>query len=292
MSQYHRNTGVNRSHEFVDKVRGFSKTGTFAVVSLGILLLMALAAIFAPFISPYPPLETRAGTPFLPPNLNHPMGTDDLGRDILSGVLYGIRTSFLVGFLAGGISTFLGVLVGAVSGYYGGKIDEFSMRATEIFLTIPALIFAIVLVAFFGNTISNIIIIIGLLGWTSTARQTRAQFLSIKKREFVEASKAMGASDREIIFSDILPNASFVITVSATIDISLAVLIEAAIAFLGAGDPGIASLGRMVSNAHSFILQAWWMAAFPGLALFLIILSLNVLGDSLNEYWSPKSEIA
>ena len=258
---------------------------------VGILLLggIIILAILVPILSPYPPLKTGVGDPYVRPfSREYSFGTDDMGRDILSGVLHGARMALLVGILAAGTSTLIGILVGAISGYFGGMLDEVLMRITDLFLTLPIMLLALVIVALFGNKIQNIIIVIGILSWPGTARLLRAEFLSFKEKEFVEAARAMGIGDREIIFDEILPNAIFPAVVNASLQVATAILTEAGLSFLGAGDPNLASLGRMLNNAQRFYRQAWWMAVFPGIILFLTCLSLNLVGDGLNDYLNPR----
>jgi peptide/nickel transport system permease protein len=267
--------------------RQYSKNRA-AVAGLFLLAAICVIAIAAPVITWYPPLKSAVGNPFVPPTANHPFGTDDLGRDIYSNVVYGARTSLFVGLLAAGISALTGIFVGATSGYYGGKIDDLLMRTCEIFLVLPTFLLALIIVAVFGTNINNIIVAIAIVSWPRTARLLRAEFLTFKEREFVEAARVLGSRHIDIMLSEILPNAIFPVIVNASLEVATAILTEAGLSFLGAGDPNVPSWGLMLNNAQSYLRVAWWMAAFPGAMLLLTCLSLNLVGDGLNDYFNPR----
>jgi peptide/nickel transport system permease protein len=267
--------------------RQYSKNRA-AVAGLFLLAAICVIAISAPVITWYPPLKSAVGNPFVPPTANHPFGTDDLGRDIYSNVVYGARTSLVVGLLAAGISALTGIFVGATSGYYGGKIDDLLMRTCEIFLVLPTFLLALIIVAVFGTNINNIIVAIAVVSWPRTARLLRAEFLTFKEREFVEAARVLGSRHIDIMLSEILPNAIFPVIVNASLEVATAILTEAGLSFLGAGDPNVPSWGLMLNNAQSYLRVAWWMAAFPGAMLLLTCLSLNLVGDGLNDYFNPR----
>jgi peptide/nickel transport system permease protein len=267
--------------------RQYSKNRA-AVAGLFLLAAICVIAIAAPVITWYPPLKSAVGNPFVPPTANHPFGTDDLGRDIYSNVVYGARTSLVVGLLAAGISALTGIFVGATSGYYGGKIDDLLMRISEIFLVLPTFLLALIIVAVFGTNINNIIVAIAIVSWPRTARLLRAEFLTFKEREFVEAARVLGSRHIDIMLSEILPNAIFPVIVNASLEVATAILTEAGLSFLGAGDPNVPSWGLMLNNAQSYLRVAWWMAAFPGAMLLLTCLSLNLVGDGLNDYFNPR----
>jgi peptide/nickel transport system permease protein len=218
------------------------------------------------------------------------MGTDDLGRDILSGVLWGARVSIAVGLLAALTSTVIGVVIGAAAGFYGRTLDDVLMRVTEFFLVIPRFFLVLVMVALFGNSVWHVILVIGILSWPVTARLVRVEFLSLREKEFVEGSRAVGASDPRIILRHILPNAFPPIVVSGSLQIARAILMEAGLSFLGLGDPNQASWGVMLYNAQRFLRQAWWTAAFPGLAIFFIVMGFNLVGDGLNDALNPRQK--
>jgi peptide/nickel transport system permease protein len=243
-------------------------------------------ALFAPLLAPYGMLDM--GPSFQPPSAAHWLGTDSLGSDVLSNVIYGARTSLIVGLCAVTTSTIIGLTIGAISGYFGGRADNVLMRITEMFQVLPQFFLAIIIVALFGSSIWNIVFVIGILTWPVTARLLRAEFLTLKKREFVEAARALGMSDFDLIVREILPNALPPIIVNASLQISGAILLEASLSFLGLGDPNAMSWGIMLHNAQEYFNRAWWMAAFPGLALFITTLALNLTGDGLNDAMNPR----
>ncbi len=258
-----------------------------SVVGLIIILIFIFLAFLAPFLAPVDPFKMIAQR-FLPPGYEHPMGTDDLGRDILSRFLYGVRISLFIGFLSAATSTIIGTAIGTISGYWGGKIDGLLMRITEFFMVIPKFFLALILVAVFGPSLWNIILVIGILSWPSTARIARAQFLSIKEREFVEAARAVGVGEGSIALFEILPNASPPIIVAASLQVASAILTESALSFLGLGDPTKISWGLMLYYARPFLRNAWWMMIFPGLGISLTTLGINLVGEGLNEALNPR----
>ena len=249
---------------------------------------MAALAILAPTISPYDPLAL-GDRALAQPEARHLFGTDDLGRDILSGILHGARISLTIGFLAALTATGVGVLVGAVAGYYGGSVDDLLMRVTEWFLVIPQFFLVLIVAALFGPRTLNVILVIGLLGWPATARLVRAQFLALREREFVLAARTLGAGDWRIIMRQILPNGLAPAIVSGSLQVAAAVLIESNLRFLGLSDPNVVSWGGMLNSAQRFLFQAWWTAAFPGAAIFVTVLGFNLLGDGLNDALNPRT---
>jgi peptide/nickel transport system permease protein len=265
------------------------KRNRSALFGLYLVLFFILMAILSPWIAPFEPL-TIGKDSFHRPDLTHLMGTDDLGRDLLSGVLWGSRVSLMVGLLAALTSTLIGVIVGSLSGYYGGAVDDLLMRITEFFLVIPRFFLVLIIVALFGNSIWNIIFVIGILSWPVTARLVRAEFLSLREKDFVEGVRAIGASDLRIILYHLLPNATPPIVVSGSLQIARAILMEAGLSFLGLGDPNQVSWGVMLYNAQRFLRHAWWTATFPGLAIFLVVMSFNLVGDGLNDALNPKQK--
>ncbi|OFX14875.1 MAG: ABC transporter permease, partial [Armatimonadetes bacterium RBG_19FT_COMBO_69_19] len=210
------------------------------------------------------------------------------GRDIWTGVLFGARVSLTVGVLAATTSALIGTAIGSIAGYYGGGVDNVLMRGTEFFLVIPSFLLALILVAVSGPSIWNVILTIGLLGWPSTARLIRAEFLSLKQREFVMAAHAVGAGTARIVFRQILPNAAPPAVVMTSLGVASAILVEAGLSFLGLGDPNLFSWGLMLRNSREFLRIAWWMPTFPGLAIFLTVLSVNLVGDGLNDALNPR----
>ena len=284
----HRREGERTSTLQVSRFWRQYRKNRAAVLGLFLLVAICALALAAPLVTWYPPLKSAVGGPFLPPTASYPFGTDDLGRDIYSNVIYGARTSMIVGLLAAGISVLIGILVGAFSGYYGGKLDDLLMRSSEIFLVLPTFLLALIIVAIFGTNINNIIFAIAIVSWPRTARLLRAEFLTIKEREFVEAARVLGSKNIDIMLSEILPNAIFPVIVNASLEVATAILTEAGLSFLGAGDPNVPSWGLMLNNAQNYLRVAWWMAAFPGAMLFITCLSLNLVGDGLNDYFNPR----
>ncbi len=260
-----------------------------AVFGLYVVLVFLVMAVVSPWLAPFQPLSIGKDS-FRPPDSTYLLGTDDLGRDLLSGVLWGARISLLVGLLAAFTSTLIGVIVGSTSGYYGGWADDLLMRLTEFFLVIPRFFLALIIVALFGNSIWNIIFVIGILSWPVTARLVRAEFLSLREKEFVEGVRAIGAPDRRIILRHMLPNAGAPIVISGSLQIARAILMEAGLSFLGLGDPNRMSWGVMLYNAQRFLRHAWWTATFPGLAIFFIVMGFNLVGDGLNDALNPKQK--
>jgi len=258
-----------------------------AVGGLIITCAIVLVALFAPWISPRSPYSL-SNEILQPPSTRFLFGTDDLGRDIFSGIVYGARTSLLLGLLSVCISTIVGVSIGAVSGYYGGKIDMLLMRITELFQSMPLFFFALVLLSVFGTSIWNMIVVLGLLYSPIIARLVRAQFLSLKERDFVLALRGMGISDSTIVFREILPNASISIIVSVSLQISQFILIEAGLSFLGLSDPNVMSWGFLLNNAKRFLRQCWWLPFFPGVAITLTTLGFNLIGDGINDALNPR----
>lgn len=255
---------------------------------VGIVLILAVVfgAVSAGQLSPHGPFAA-VGTPLQPPSLAHPMGTDDLGRDLLSGVLHGMRTSLAVVLVASALASAIGVAVGAFSGYRGGLLDDVLMRITEIFQSVPRFFLAIVVIALFGAGLDRLVLLLGLTSWPMLARVVRAEVLSLKEREFVEAARSFGASDARILVRELLPNVLPSVIVVVTLMGASVILLEAALGFLGLGDPDVISLGYLVNNAQRFIRVAWWMSVFPGAAIAIAVLGLNLLGEAINDLLNP-----
>ncbi|MBT7011092.1 MAG: ABC transporter permease [Flavobacteriaceae bacterium] len=264
------------------------KQNKLGVVGLIILLIFVFLAIFAPLLARFPSLTTGAGEAFLNPSFKHLLGTDNLGRDLYSELLFGARITLVVSFIAVITSTVVGVLFGSIAGYYGGIIDSILMRITEIFLVIPPIFLALVLVAIFGANITNMIIVISVLSWPQTARLVRAEILSLKERPYCKAAIATGESDFKIIFSELVPNTMTTIIVNLSLTQATAILIESALSFLGFGDSSMVSWGLMLNNAQEFFRQSWFMVFFPGMSIFLVVLSLNLVGEGLNDVFNPR----
>lgn len=261
-----------------------------AASGLLVLALIIVAALLAPVLYPGDPLEMVA-QPFLRPGQDpaFPLGSDSLGRDVAAGIVHGARVSVLIGFVATAIGLVLGVLVGAVGGYSGGRLDDTLVRLTEIFQTFPPFLLIVVLVAIGQPSVGIIILSIGLVSWPTIARLVRAEFRSLRSRDFVLAAQSVGYGSLHIVFSEILPNAAAPIIVTASVMVATAILNESALSFLGMGDPNLVSWGSMIGAGREQLRTAWYLAALPGLAIVLAVLSLNLLGDGLNDALNPRS---
>lgn len=259
-----------------------------AIAGMAMLLLVLLVAILGPWVYPADPFEIRT-MPQSPPFSEEAwLGSDQLGRDVLTGIIYGGRATLLVGAFAALLSVSIGVALGALAGYYGGRIDALLMRVTEFFQVLPALLFAMVVVTLFSPSLVTVTLAIGIVSWPPTARLTRAEFLKIKNLEFVRAESAIGARDSRIIWKVILPNALPPLVVSATLAVGAAILFEAGLSFLGLGDPNQMSWGLMIGSARQYVLSCWWAVAFPGAAIFFTVLAVSLIGDGLNDALNPK----
>ncbi len=262
--------------------------GLGGLVGAGLFLC---AAVIGPWVAPADPFALGASA-LQPPGRGHWLGTDDLGRDLLSGVLYGARVSLLVGLAAAGGAVLIGVTVGAAAGYWRGRLDEALMRVTEWVLVVPQFLIVLVVAAIFGADLRLVVIVLALVGWPTAARLTRAQFLALADREFVVAARGLGASDARIIGRQILPNALPPIVVAGSLQIPSAILAEASLRFLGLSDPHVLSWGGMLNQAQNFLQHAWWMPLFPGAAIFFTVLSFNLAGEALNEMLDPRARTA
>ncbi len=252
-----------------------------------VLFLIVLAAIFGPLAYPVDPFE-MVGRPFSPPFGEFPLGTDVSGRDILSGIVHGASVSLLIGVVASLCATVVGVTFGALAGYYGGKIDDFLMRLTEFFLTIPSFVFAVVLVAIFSPSIISITAAIATVSWPSVARLARGEFISHRDREYIQACRGIGMRDWEIIVFQILPNALPPVIVVSSLTVATAILTESGLSFLGLGDPNVVSWGYMIGVARTVLRLAWWMAAIPGITILITVLAINLVGEGLNDTLNPR----
>ncbi|OWU80539.1 ABC transporter permease [Phaeobacter sp. 22II1-1F12B] len=262
-----------------------------ALLGLFIFAIVVLMALTAGFVDPGDPLR-RAGDPLTAPfvDMSVPLGTDQLGRDILSGLFYGARISLLVGVVATLVAIAIGVIIGALAGYFGGWVDDVLMRVTEAFQTIPNFVLLLTLVAILGSKIEWITLAIGIVSWTAPARMVRAEFMSLRNREFVDAARNLGVSNTSLIFREILPNALPPIIVYASVIMALSILLESALAFLGLGDPNYASWGNMIGQGRAVLRTAWYCAAIPGIAIVLTVLSFSLLGEGLNDALNPRQK--
>jgi peptide/nickel transport system permease protein len=258
---------------------------------LGLTLLGSVffMAATAPFFFPQPP-DTMMGPPLQWPGEypGAPLGTDGLGRNILSGLFYGAQISLLVGFVSVSAAMVFGILVGCFAGYYGGWLDNLLMRVTELFQTIPQFMLAIVVVAVLGPSIQVIIFSLAVVSWPAIARLVRGEFMVLREKAYVQGCIVVGMSDMRIIFTQILPNAMSGVTVMSTIMIATAILMESALSFLGFGDPNVMSWGTMIGLGKNNLRDAWYVMTIPGIALLLTALALNLVGDGLNDYLNPR----
>lgn len=265
------------------------KRNKLAVAGGVMVLFLFFIALFAPLVSPFDPNDIDRKHILEPPSIRHPLGTDDLGRDVLSRMIYGSRISLAVGFVAVGIATLVGMFFGALSGYYSGWTDRIIMRFVDIMLSIPTFFLILAVIAFIGPSIWNIMIIIGLTSWMGVARLVRAEFLSLKEREFVLAARALGASNMRIIFNHIMINSMAPVFVSAVLGVAAAILVESALSFLGIGvQPPTPTWGNILALGKDNIEIAWWLSVFPGLAILFTVLAYNLVGEGLRDALDPR----
>ena len=255
-----------------------------------IVAILLITALLAPVIAPHDYKEQNISARLQGPTGAHFFGTDELGRDVFSRMVYGTRISISVGIIAVLIAVIIGMLLGAISGYYGGFIDQLIMRSVDILLTIPTLFLILMLVVFLGPSLINIMIIIGLTSWTDIARIIRAEVMSAKKMAYVEAATLIGLKKSAIIFKHIIPNVMAPVLVYMTFGVSGAILIESGLSFLGLGvQPPVPSWGNILTAGKDYIETAWWLTAFPGLAIFTAVFSYNLLGEGLRDFLNPKT---
>lgn len=265
-----------------------SHLATAAIVFVGLISLVALCA---PWIAPYEPDAIEIVKRLQPPDPVHLLGTDDLGRDVLSRMIHGARVSLIVGYSATAISLFVGSFFGALAGYYGGWIDWLVSRLIEVVLCFPFLLLVLGIVALFQPSLYTVMIALGLTSWTTEARYMRGEILRIRDLEFAQAARASGARDRRIIFRHLLPNALAPVLVSASFGVANAIVIESALSFLGFGVPlPTASWGGILATAQQYVDYAWWLVLFPGLAIFSTVAAFNIIGDRFRDALDPRSE--
>lgn len=262
----------------------------FAIAGLAVIAFMFLVSLLAPLIAPYDPAELDLYHVLSPPSLQHPFGTDDLGRDVLSRVIYGTRISLKVGFVSVGIAVTIGSIVGLLAGYYGGWVDALLMRTVDIMLCFPTFFLILAVIALLEPSIWYIMLIIGLTSWMGVARLVRAEVLSVKERDFVLAARSIGASDLRILFVHILPNSLSPALVYATLGIAGAILTESALSFLGIGvQPPTPSWGNILTAGKEYIEFGWWLSLFPGMTILITVLAYNLLGEGLRDILDPRS---
>lgn len=260
-----------------------------ALAALVFILAILVFAILAPFLTEYDPTSTDSRSVLAAPSREHIFGTDRLGRDIFSRIVYGARISLAIGFIAVGIASLIGVLIGAIAGYYGGSTDYLLMRFVDIMLCFPTIFLILAVISLLEPSITNIMVIIGATGWMGIARLVRAEVLTLKERDFISAAKVMGAKDRWIILRHLIPNAIAPVLVSATLGIGSAILTESALSFLGIGvQPPTPSWGNILMDGRSTLGVAWWLTVFPGLFILFTVLSYNILGEALRDMLEPR----
>lgn len=260
----------------------------------GAILVFGLFAIavFAPLFSPYNPNFINMNEVLRPPSGGHLLGTDDLGRDVLSRMIYGTRISLSIGFIAVAIATIIGIILGSIAGYYGRLIDSVIMRFVDIMLSVPTFFLLLTVLAIVGPSIWIVMLVIGVTGWMSIARLVRAEFLTLKEREFVLAARSIGASDARIIFRHILPNAMAPVYVSFILGVAGAILMESGLSFLGFGvQPPAPSWGNILTAGREYMEVAWWLILFPGIAIFITCLSYYILGEGIRQALDPKLKV-
>src|SRR5262245_44050535 len=257
-------------------------------LGLGLTLALVMLALFANVLAPADPFASVAA-PLSPPSRAHAFGTDDLGRDVLTAVIHGARTSLVIAASVTALAALLGLVVGAVAGYRAGAVDDLLMRATDFVLVVPRFFLAVVVIALFGAGLDRLILVLGLTSWPAIARVVRAQTLSLVRREFVDAARALGATDTRILLRHVLPSALPPALVVISLNAAGVILLEAGLSFIGLGDPSRLSWGFLANNAQRFLRVAWWVAVFPGAAIALAVLGLNLLGDALNDLLDPRA---
>jgi peptide/nickel transport system permease protein len=260
-----------------------------SLCSLFLIGLLVLAGLFAPFFAPYDPVEINPDRRLTPPGQSNWLGTDEVGRDILSRIIWGARISLEIGLTIVLLAGAIGLVIGLLSGYFGGILDEILMRLTDMFMSFPTLILAIAMTAALGPSLFNAVLAMVIVWWPIYARLSRSEVLVIKEREYIKAIKALGASPLKILAFHVLPNAIDVIIVRASIDFGNAVMFCAALSFIGLGaQPPQPEWGAMVTTGRDYLRDAWWLVTFPGLAIFLTVMGFNLLGDSLRDFFDPK----
>jgi peptide/nickel transport system permease protein len=259
----------------------------YGLAGLIMFLTMLIMALFAPVIAPYKPTDISHDM-LSPPSKVHPFGTDHLGRDVFSRVVHGARVSLTVGFVAAGLSALIGIVIGALSGYIGGVFDEVISKIIDSFLMFPVFFLILIIVAVFGRNLVYIMLVIGLTTWPSNARIMRAQTMSIKEKAFVKIARANGESPTRIIFTHIIPNGMYPVVANSAMQIGGAILTEAALSFLGLGDPSVVSWGKMINDAWSYMSFAWWSIVFPGIFTVITVVTFSFIGDGLQQALYPK----
>ena len=270
------------------RIRGLVAASGQLRVGLVLFALVLLVVLFAPQLAPFDPYDLGDDLLVPPGPAGHLLGTTNMGQDILSMLIYGSRASLAIGIVAAAISGVIGTLVGAVAGFYGGKLDKVISEVINVFLMIPSFFLVLIIVAMFGSSMVNVMFVIGLTSWPSNARMMRVQAMSIKERTFVKSAVAMGESKRQILFKYIIPNGLFPVIANTTMGVAKAILTEASLSFLGLGDPNVVSWGQMIFDGKQYLTSGWWMSTFAGLCIMLIVMIFYLIGDGLNYALNPK----
>lgn len=287
-------TRKKRLARHLANLRGFwiqYKRNKMGMIGLTIIVFFLISAIIAHQLSPWDPYKMNTGLPFAPPSREHPLGTNDMGQDIFSQLIFGARISLMVGFIAASVNVAIGATIGLLSGYFGGKLDEFFMRMIDVMIIIPGIPIMVLIAAYLGPSMWNIILILVVFGWTSIARVIRSQVLMIKEYPYIEASKAAGAGSFRIVYDHILPNVVSLILPQAVLSVVGAILGEAGLSFLGLGDPTHVSWGMLLYYAQAygaFLRSAWWWIIPPGLCIALVGLGFTFVGYALNDIFNPR----
>lgn len=264
------------------------KKNSSLTVGLGLLLVLFIIALLAPYITNYGPNELSNELLAKPGTNGHLLGTDNLGADVFSNIIHGTKTSLTIGFVAAAISALIGILLGSTAGFYGGKVDAVFSEFINIFVMTPSFFLILIIIAFFGSNIVNVMIVIGLTSWVSNARLMRAQAMTIKEKTFVKSAEVLGERKSKIMFTHIIPNGIYPVIANTIMGISSAILVEASLSFLGLGDPNIVSWGQIISSGRGHLATGWWITVFPGLMIVFTVLALFLVGDGVNKMLSPK----
>ncbi len=278
---------MNAKYFFTKTLKTINSDRQLKAGVIGLIALL-LIALLAPLLSPYEPSYLGPDILFAPGQNGHLLGTNNLGQDMLSMIIFGSRTSLMVAVISALISGGLGIIFGGIAGYFGGAIDQSTSEVINVFLMLPTFFLILLVVALFGNSIINVMIVIGLTTWPSNAKLMRAQALTLRERTFVKSAITMGETKSQILFKYIIPNGIFPVIANTTMGMAYAIITEAGLSFLGLGDPGIVSWGQMIYNGKAFLTTAWWVSTFAGLAIVLTVLIFYLTGDGLNHVLDPK----
>ena len=279
-----------KKNGFLNKLKSYLKISLQLRVGLILFGVVLIIAIFAPSIAKYDPYYLSDDL-LVPPLIgDHILGTTYMGQDVFSMILFGGRTSLTIGIIAAALSGIIGTIVGAVSGYLGGKFDSVITEIINIFLMIPSFFLILIIVALFGSSLTNVMLVIALTSWPSNARMMRAQVLSLKERTYVKAAISMGESKATILFKYIVPNGLYPIVANTTMNVAQAILTEASLSFLGLGDPNVVSWGQMIMTGKSYLVKGWWITLFAGLAIMAVVIIFYMIGDGLNYAINPKMQ--